>query len=662
MQCGQPTLSECEKQLEPDEYQDALAVVRLEDFQAKLETFSKDPDLDLSDASKQLIAVELLAPILAHYELFTRIFVKAMAHTSADTSIMRGLLRLVFERALPSAGDSPERPLDQIIKWLRKIGYELRASNNRAAQMPVAELVKLKEDTTERSQELVNLWINIIAALAWPKGAQTGGVGKTQIALAYGSEQVAAKVDAVLWIAAENALTLSQRFGHTALKTLQLPAASWLLTFDNVDNHADVVDYWPVSRQGSIPITTRDRAIAAQPVQQGLEIREFNNDVGAQFLLESCEKRGRKPNEDLMAKDVSEALGGLPLAINQMATFHRLASVFSGEVQEDFEAAIRLLLDKIPNERSATYDDYESLTYTQWTPHVLALSKTYDDSRRLPDAQRLKPNMDLELKGVHHQTTSAFVESEVEIKESLQIRRELLPKDDRLTVVSYNVAGWACGSLGKYEEGLSLLLEAGRIIEATAGAISTFRTPSWELNTAHVYYCMGRYVEAVKLVTRALQWAKSRSSWHFRLHAILSMVSLRVRTGRLDDVRRYVEEGNEILKTSGESALFSWRDAYCAYRTGQVAMLQGQADLATTETKRAIYLAEKTKSPKGVSSRCYHAKAKMLAKDPDPNQQEESRKARAMARRLRSELPAGGSYLDDESDEALEMIVDMDYR
>lgn len=62
-----------------------------------------------------------------------------------------------FQRALRSAGDSPESSLNHIIKWLRKIGYELRASNDRAAQMPVAELVKLKEDTTERSQELVNL-------------------------------------------------------------------------------------------------------------------------------------------------------------------------------------------------------------------------------------------------------------------------------------------------------------------------------------------------------------------------------------------------------------------------------------------------------------------------------------------------------------------------
>lgn len=51
-----------------------------------------------------------------------------------------------------------------------------------------------------------------------------GGTGKTQIALAY-AYQKRDEVDAVLWIAAHDSMSIEQDFGRVAVNTLKLPGA-----------------------------------------------------------------------------------------------------------------------------------------------------------------------------------------------------------------------------------------------------------------------------------------------------------------------------------------------------------------------------------------------------------------------------------------------------
>lgn len=60
--------------------------------------------------------------------------------------------------------------------------------------------------------------------------------------------------------------------------------------------------------------------------------------------------------------------------------------------QEQFEAATKLLLGKLPRERANKYDDDEWALYERYIPQVLALAKNYNDSQKKPDAPRA--NMD----------------------------------------------------------------------------------------------------------------------------------------------------------------------------------------------------------------------------------------------------------------------------
>ncbi|GAW26878.1 putative pfs domain-containing protein [Rosellinia necatrix] len=166
-----------------------------------------------------------------------------------------------------------------------------------------------------------------------------GGIGKTQIALAYAYQKLE-HLDAVFWISAEDAYSVQLSFSRVAVDALKLPnahaqayqenmllvrqwlqntPAKWLLVFDNVDSHDVLDNCWPVSKHGAVLVTTRDEVIATLPIDTGLEVSEFDVEDGADFLLHMAPKRRRTAGEREAALGVAGELGGLPLALNQMA-------------------------------------------------------------------------------------------------------------------------------------------------------------------------------------------------------------------------------------------------------------------------------------------------------------------------------------------------------
>jgi hypothetical protein len=60
--------------------------------------------------------------------------------------------------------------------------------------------------------------------------------------------------------------------------------------------------------------------------------------------------------------------------------------------QEHFEAAVKLLLSKLPRDRSNKYDDEEWALYERYIPQALAIANNYKDSQTKPAP--LRPNMD----------------------------------------------------------------------------------------------------------------------------------------------------------------------------------------------------------------------------------------------------------------------------
>ena len=130
-----------------------------------------------------------------------------------------------------------------------------------------------------------------------------------------------------------------------------------------------------------------------------------------------------------------------------------------------------------------------------------------------PERDRLLWAFLQNLKCMYSLKTTDFVKAEEEMSESLKIRLELLPSDDLLLHLAYSWLSMAIAAQGRYEEGLQLILKAGKILQGPAGDAPT-RKMVWRYNTSRNYYCMEKYAEAEELLTAAVAEADSRQSWY----------------------------------------------------------------------------------------------------------------------------------------------------
>jgi tetratricopeptide (TPR) repeat protein len=188
---------------------------------------------------------------------------------------------------------------------------------------------------TGRDDQLVALRAQLTdqgAATLVPTAALTGmgGVGKTQLALAYAQRH---RGDYTLgwWVPAETELgmlTALAELGVVLGLPEKLPPAElaartrdalgersgWLLIFDNASDPAAVADYLPGTGGGHVLVTSRDSAWQgiADPVPVDLLL--------AVDAVELLVRRTGDPDQRSAAR-LAEALGRLPLALEQAAAY-----------------------------------------------------------------------------------------------------------------------------------------------------------------------------------------------------------------------------------------------------------------------------------------------------------------------------------------------------
>ncbi|KAI5853292.1 hypothetical protein GGS23DRAFT_591200 [Durotheca rogersii] len=182
------------------------------------------------------------------------------------------------------------------------------------------------------------------------------GLGKTETAVEYAYSR-REEFDAVFWIRSEDTSKLDSDLAHIALslgiqdhrepndkainKGLALEwlyspykieheesgskstPASWLLVFDNADDPDILAPYKDIANNGAVLITSRN-PLAVTSFSQAtsvVDIQPFNVEESAEFIQQLTQRR-----DDLeQAKRIGDRLGGLPLAITQMAGYIRLS-------------------------------------------------------------------------------------------------------------------------------------------------------------------------------------------------------------------------------------------------------------------------------------------------------------------------------------------------
>ena len=198
-----------------------------------------------------------------------------------------------------------------------------------------------------------------------------GGLGKTEIATEFAFRHKQ-KFDAVFWVKADEEAKLDQSYSQIAqilgLETaaestsqvvskaivkewlsnpyMCLPLeghsevssqaqATWLIIFDNADEPSIVADYWPVMGNGSVLITSRDPLAKTyySTKVSGVDLEPFSDADGASLL----QTLTLDEDHASVAQVISRKLGGLPLAITQMAGIIRRQELSLPEFIRSYE-------------------------------------------------------------------------------------------------------------------------------------------------------------------------------------------------------------------------------------------------------------------------------------------------------------------------------------
>lgn len=169
-----------------------------------------------------------------------------------------------------------------------------------------------------------------------------GGIGKTQLALAYAYRAHPKIYRAVFWVNAADTATLQSGYEKLA-KRLKLPEwddrdaakrvdavkdwladhTNWLLVMDNADDLELARSFFPPTTNGRILLTTRSQFAGKIGARQ-LEIEKMEHAEGLSFLLWRVNSTKSKAEAEAVSPDVRAAasqlvtlLDGHPLALDQ---------------------------------------------------------------------------------------------------------------------------------------------------------------------------------------------------------------------------------------------------------------------------------------------------------------------------------------------------------
>jgi hypothetical protein len=99
------------------------------------------------------------------------------------------------------------------------------------------------------------------------------------------------------------------------------PECKWLLIFDNADDLEILRLAWPGHSNGCVLITTRDFNAAHGLAKSGFHLQPFDQETGSSLLLDLVGIDSSSLEYRSKAMNIVETLGGLPLALNQIAGF-----------------------------------------------------------------------------------------------------------------------------------------------------------------------------------------------------------------------------------------------------------------------------------------------------------------------------------------------------
>jgi tetratricopeptide (TPR) repeat protein len=268
----------------------------------------------------------------------------------------------------------------------------LQASAPRAALPPVWNVPYPRNSFFIGRDELLTrlhsqLQTGQATALSQPQAITgLGGIGKTQIAVEY-AYRFHQDYQVVLWARAESteALTSSfitiatllnlpeheaqdQTITVQAVKTWLQTHSGWLLSLDNADDLGLVSAFLPPVLGGHLLLTTRAQAMGR--LAGRLEVDVLPAEQGALFLLRraallapDAELSQASTRDQELAVQITQQLGGLPLALDQAGAYLEE----TGSSLADYQQAYRQHRTELLRERRGLVADHPESVTTTWS-------------------------------------------------------------------------------------------------------------------------------------------------------------------------------------------------------------------------------------------------------------------------------------------------------
>jgi len=239
--------------------------------------------------------------------------------------------------------------------------------------------------------------------LPWPLAiVGLGGIGKTQVVLQYAYRH-RGEYQAIWWVKADAREALAAAFADiarqlglpeyngmnqyqlvTAVKRWLQEHAGWLLIFDNVADPRVLQEYIPIAGLGHILLTTRTQALGT--IARPLELREMQPEEGALLLLRRAHMippdgslaDASQPDREA-ALDISQSLGGLPLALEQAGAYIEETACGVLGYRQRYETHHSKLLKR----RSHLNTEYPESVATTWLFSFRQVERTHSAAAEL---------------------------------------------------------------------------------------------------------------------------------------------------------------------------------------------------------------------------------------------------------------------------------------
>ncbi len=245
-----------------------------------------------------------------------------------------------------------------------------------------------------------------VTALSQPQAMSgLGGIGKTQIAIEY-AHCYRHDYQTILWTRADNRealisgfvsiaylLNLPQKEEQDQVRVVQAvlrwltTQVGWLLILDSADDLTIIREFLPTAFNGHILLTTRSQALGN--LASRLEVNTMDGEVGMLLLVRraglialDAPLEAASPTDLALARDITEELGGLPLALDQAGAYVEETQCGLARYLQLYQTRRAALLER----RGGVVPDHPESVATTWS---LSFEKIEQRSSAAADLLRL---------------------------------------------------------------------------------------------------------------------------------------------------------------------------------------------------------------------------------------------------------------------------------